>query len=107
MRVDPNELIDRVVRALNDAEILNDLGGLIEARRLLNNDLRQAIDQHLALVAPRLSGWQVAEPGPQPPEAESSRADGERTAVSGSRRPRAHSTEQRRAGEFPRPTANG
>jgi HD superfamily phosphohydrolase YqeK len=42
--MDPNDLIDSIVDAIDYVEIARDLQGLIKARRLLNNDLRQAID---------------------------------------------------------------
>jgi hypothetical protein len=45
--MDPNDLIDSIVDAIDYAEIAHDLQGLIKARRLLNNDLRQAIDQYV------------------------------------------------------------
>ncbi len=41
---DPNDLIDTIVDAIDYAELAKDSQGLIKARRLLNNDLRQAID---------------------------------------------------------------
>lgn len=40
----PNDLIDTIVDAIDYAETARDAQGLIKARRLLNNDLRQAID---------------------------------------------------------------
>jgi hypothetical protein len=40
----PNDLIDTIVDAIDYAELAKDSQGLIKARRLLNNDLRQAID---------------------------------------------------------------
>jgi hypothetical protein len=40
----PNDLIDSIVDAIDYAEIARDAQGLIKARKLLNNDLRQAID---------------------------------------------------------------
>jgi hypothetical protein len=43
---DPYELIDRAVRAINQAEESRDPYAFIEARRILNNDLRQAIQEH-------------------------------------------------------------
>jgi hypothetical protein len=46
-RMDPNELIDSIVDAIDYAEIAMDVQGLIKARRLLNNDLRQAIDLYV------------------------------------------------------------
>jgi hypothetical protein len=46
-QMDPNDLIDRIVDALDYAELANDAQGLIQARRLLNNELRQAIDQYV------------------------------------------------------------
>lgn len=45
--MDPNDLIDSIVDAIDYAEIANDSQGLIKARRLLNNDLRQAIDLYV------------------------------------------------------------
>jgi hypothetical protein len=45
--VDPNELIDSIVDAIDYAEIAQDTQGLIKARRLLNNELRQAIDVYV------------------------------------------------------------
>ena len=42
--MDPNDVIDTIVDAIDYAEIAHDNQGLIKARRLLNNDLRQAID---------------------------------------------------------------
>jgi HD superfamily phosphohydrolase YqeK len=43
----PNDLIDTIVDALDYAELAKDAQGLIKARRLLNNDLRQAIDVYI------------------------------------------------------------
>jgi hypothetical protein len=45
--VDPNDLIDSIVDAIDYAEIAKDAQGLNKARRLLNNDLRQAIDVYV------------------------------------------------------------
>ncbi|HEX7974389.1 MAG TPA: hypothetical protein VF498_08275 [Anaerolineales bacterium] len=45
--MDPNDIIDTIVDAIDYAEIARDLEGLIKARRLLNNDLRQAIDIYI------------------------------------------------------------
>ena len=45
--MDPNDIIDTIVDALDYAELARDPQGLIKARRLLNNDLRQAIDQYI------------------------------------------------------------
>lgn len=45
--MDPNDLIDSIVDAIDYAEIAHDTLGLIKARRLLNNDLRQAIDVYI------------------------------------------------------------
>lgn len=45
--MDPNDLIDAIVDAINYAEIARDTQGLIKARRLLNNELRQAIDLYV------------------------------------------------------------
>jgi hypothetical protein len=45
--VDPNDLIDTIVDAIDYVEIAKDLQGLVKARRLLNNDLRQAIDSYV------------------------------------------------------------
>lgn len=44
---DPNDLIDSIVDAIDYAEIARDAQGLIKARKLLNNDLRQAIDAYV------------------------------------------------------------
>ena len=44
---DPNDLIDTIVDAIDYAELARDAQGLIKARRLLNNDLRQAIDVYV------------------------------------------------------------
>jgi HD superfamily phosphohydrolase YqeK len=45
--MDPNDLIDSIIDAIDYAEIARDRQGLIKARRLLNNDLRQAIDMYI------------------------------------------------------------
>lgn len=45
--MDPNDLIDSIVDAIDYVEIARDIQGLIKARRLLNNDLRQAIDMYV------------------------------------------------------------
>lgn len=45
--MNPNDLIDTIVDAIDYVEIAKDLQGLIKARRLLNNDLRQAIDGYV------------------------------------------------------------
>lgn len=45
--MDPNYLIDTIVSAIDYAEINRDPQGLMRARRLLNNDLRQAIDEYV------------------------------------------------------------
>jgi hypothetical protein len=45
--MDPNDLIDSIVDAIDYAEIAHDAQGLVKARRLLNNDLRQAIDLYV------------------------------------------------------------
>jgi HD superfamily phosphohydrolase YqeK len=45
--MDPNDLIDSIVDAIDYAEIARDVQGLVKARRLLNNDLRQAIDLYI------------------------------------------------------------
>ena len=44
---DPNDLIDTIVDAIDYAELARDTQGLVKARRLLNNDLRQAIDVYV------------------------------------------------------------
>lgn len=51
--MDPNTIIDAVVDAIDYAEMAKDSQGLVKARRLLNNDLRQAIDQYVALEVAR------------------------------------------------------
>ena len=45
--MDPNDLIDTIVDAIDYTEITRDMQGLLKARRLLNNDLRQAIDLYV------------------------------------------------------------
>lgn len=45
--MNPNDLIDTIVDAIDYAEIAKDSQGLIKARRLLNNELRQAIDLYI------------------------------------------------------------
>jgi HD superfamily phosphohydrolase YqeK len=45
--MNPNDLIDSIVDAIDYAELARDTMGLNRARRLLNNDLRQAIDQYV------------------------------------------------------------
>ncbi len=47
IRVDPNDVIDSIVDAIDYAEVAGDTQGLNKARRLLNNDLRQAIDAYV------------------------------------------------------------
>jgi hypothetical protein len=56
--MDPNDLIDSIVDAIDYAEIANDSQGLIKARRLLNNDLRQAIDLYVQGEVNRALGKQ-------------------------------------------------
>lgn len=51
--MDPNDLIDSIVDAIDYAEIAHDSQGLIKARRLLNNDLRQAIDLYVQVEVNR------------------------------------------------------
>jgi hypothetical protein len=45
--MDPNDLIDAIVDAIDYAEVAHDVQGLDRARRLLNNELRQAIDVYV------------------------------------------------------------
>jgi hypothetical protein len=45
--MDPNDLIDSIVDAIDYAEMAHDTQGLNRARRLLNNELRQAIDSYV------------------------------------------------------------
>lgn len=47
LATNPNDLIDTIVDAIDYAELAKDSQGLIKARRLLNNDLRQAIDVYV------------------------------------------------------------
>jgi HD superfamily phosphohydrolase YqeK len=47
--MDPNDIIDTIVDAIDYAEIARDMQGLIKARRLLKNDLRQAIDEYVQI----------------------------------------------------------
>lgn len=51
--MDPNEIIDTIVDAIDYAEVARDEQGLIKARRLLNNDLRQAIDEYIQVEIDR------------------------------------------------------
>lgn len=60
---DPNDLIDSIVDAIDYAELARDTQGLVKARRLLNNDLRQAIDVYVQdEVTKALQRGQVASP---------------------------------------------
>ncbi len=52
--VDPNEVIDNIIDAIDYAELAKDVQGLVKARRLLNNDLRQAIDGYVQAEMARL-----------------------------------------------------
>jgi HD superfamily phosphohydrolase YqeK len=62
-KMDPNDLIDTIVDAIDYAEIARDNLGLNRARRLLNNDLRQAIDVYIQnQVSKALSGQEPAQP---------------------------------------------
>ena len=63
--MDPNDLIDTIVDAIDYAEIARDTQGLIKARRLLNNELRQAIDAYIQVEVARA----LQEPAAQPQEA--------------------------------------
>lgn len=73
--MNPNDLIDTIVDAIDYAEIAGDPQGLIKARRLLNNDLRQMIDQYVQAEVQKVAGkssysmplssWE--EPVPTPP----------------------------------------
>jgi hypothetical protein len=60
--MDPNDLIDTIVDAIDYAEIAKDLQGLIKARRLLNNDLRQAIDVYIQYEVNKALDKTVADP---------------------------------------------
>jgi hypothetical protein len=60
---DPNDLIDSIVDAIDYAELARDAQGLVKARRLLNNDLRQAIDVYVQdEVTKALQRGRVASP---------------------------------------------
>lgn len=59
----PNDLIDTIVDAIDYAETARDSQGLIKARRLLNNDLRQAIDIYIQDEVTRALGSQKAAGG--------------------------------------------
>jgi len=61
--MNPNDLIDTIVDALDYAEIAHDSQGLIKARRLLNNDLRQAIDHYIREEVTRVMS--LEQPAPQ------------------------------------------
>ncbi len=66
--MDPNDLIDTIVDAIDYAEIAHDPQGLIKARRLLNNDLRQAIDSYVQREVEKM----VTQLEFQPPEFQAS-----------------------------------
>lgn len=59
--MDPNDLIDTIVDAIDYAEIARDNQGLIKARRLLNNDLRQAIDNYIQVEVEKVLHLSQAE----------------------------------------------
>lgn len=64
--MDPNDLIDTIVDAIDYAEIARDLQGLMKARRLLNNDLRQAIDMYVQVeVTKAIQKTLLVTPGEQ------------------------------------------
>ncbi len=52
--VDPNDVIDNIIDAIDYAELAKDAQGLVKARRLLNNDLRQAIDGYVQAELARM-----------------------------------------------------
>jgi len=56
--MDPNDIIDAIVDAINYAEVAKDTQGLVKARRLLNNDLRQAIDIYVQEELNKISAEQ-------------------------------------------------
>jgi len=56
--MDPNDIIDAIVDAINYAEVAKDTQGLVKARRLLNNDLRQAIDIYVQEELNKISAKQ-------------------------------------------------
>lgn len=60
--MDPNDLIDTIVDAIDYAEIAKDTQGLIKARRLLNNDLRQAIDVYIQYEVNKALDRPIADP---------------------------------------------
>ena len=60
--MDPNDLIDTIVDAIDYAEIAKDAQGLIKARRLLNNDLRQAIDVYIQYEVNKALDRPIADP---------------------------------------------
>jgi HD superfamily phosphohydrolase YqeK len=60
--MDPNDLIDTIVDAIDYAEIAKDTQGLIKARRLLNNDLRQAIDVYIQYEVSKALDKPIADP---------------------------------------------
>lgn len=67
--MNPNDLIDVIVDAIDYAEMAKDAQGLIKARRLLNNELRQAIDDYIqkevgkAVQPSRMQEFQRSFPG--------------------------------------------
>jgi HD superfamily phosphohydrolase YqeK len=60
--MDPNDLIDSIVDAIDYAEMARDTQGLNRARKLLNNDLRQAIDSYVQSQVSK--ALQLSEPEP-------------------------------------------
>jgi hypothetical protein len=63
--MDPNDLIDTIVDAIDYAELAHDAAGLVKARRLLNNELRQAIDLYVQDELSRALEQKSALAGPQ------------------------------------------
>lgn len=46
----PNDLIDLLIRKVSEAEISKDYTQFVDIRRMMNTDLRQAIDEYAGQV---------------------------------------------------------
>jgi hypothetical protein len=60
--MDPNDVIDTIIDAIDYAEITQDPEGLIKARRLLRNELRQVIDQFVQAEVAKVQGRRAVRP---------------------------------------------
>jgi hypothetical protein len=60
--MDPNDVIDTIIDAIDYAEITQDPEGLTKARRLLRNELRQVIDQYVQAEVSKVQGRRALRP---------------------------------------------